>query len=108
MLAHLAENVVRVADGGDKPGALLRPLTGAKPVAHAMLHARQKHPFESAEIRPARINGLPGFVRFEHGQPVAVLAFGVTDGRIDAVFVISNPAKLRHLRRSDASARSNQ
>lgn len=104
MLAHLAENVVLIADGGDKPGALPRPLTGAKPVAHAMLNARRKHSFDGAEIRFVRVNGLPGFVRFDRGMPHAVLAFGVSGNRIDAVFVISNPAKLRHLARDATNA----
>jgi RNA polymerase sigma-70 factor (ECF subfamily) len=103
MLAHLSENVVLVADGGDKHGALLRPLQGAGPVAHAMIHAARKHGVTEAEMRPASINGLPGFVRFQSGRAVAVLAFGVTGGRIAAVFVISNPDKLRHLDRPDAT-----
>ena len=97
MLSRLAENVVLVADGGAKPGALLRPLHGAEPVARAMLHATRKHGIEQADIRPATINGLPGFVRFQDGQAQSVLAFGITGGRIQAVFVISNPEKLRHL-----------
>lgn len=99
MLAHLSENVVLVADGGDKPGALLRPLQGAGPVARAMLHAMRKHGVTAAEIRPASINGLPGFVRYHDERALAVLAFGITGGRIAAVFVISNPDKLRHLDR---------
>jgi RNA polymerase sigma-70 factor (ECF subfamily) len=103
MLTHLSENVVLVADGGAKPGALLRPLQGAEPVARAMLHAARKHGVTEAEMRPASINGLPGFVRFQNGHAVAVLAFGVTGGRIEAVFVISNPDKLRHLDRPDAT-----
>lgn len=98
MLSRLAENVVLVADGGDKPGALLRPLQGAEPVARAMLHAARKHGL-AGEIRPANINGLPGIVRFENGRALAVLAFGIVAGRIQSVFVISNPEKLRHLHR---------
>jgi RNA polymerase sigma-70 factor (ECF subfamily) len=97
MLEHLADDVVLVADGGDKPGALLKPLHGATPVARAMLHAAKRHSVEGDEIRGATINGLPGFVRFEGGRALAVLAFGVADGRIRSVFIISNPAKLRHL-----------
>lgn len=97
MLAHLSENVVLVADGGAKPGALLRPLHGAETVARAMLAAMRKHGGAEAEIRRATINGLPGLVRFHDGRAQAVLAFGVTGGRIAAVFVISNPEKLRHL-----------
>jgi RNA polymerase sigma-70 factor (ECF subfamily) len=96
MLASMADNVVLIADGGDKPGALLRPLQGAEPVSRAMLHAARKHGQE-AEIRLATINRLPGLVRFEGGQARAVLAFGIAGGRIQAVFVISNPDKLRHL-----------
>jgi RNA polymerase sigma-70 factor (ECF subfamily) len=98
MLARLAENVVLVADGGDKPGALLRPLEGAVAVARAMLHAARKHGM-GGEIRAANVNGLPGFVRLENGHAKAVLAFGLSGGRIQQVFVISNPDKLRHLHR---------
>lgn len=104
MLAQLAENVVLVADGGDKPGALLRPLQGAKPVAHAMLAAARKHGVDQAAIHPAQVNGLPGFVRFQDGHAQSVLAFGIAGGRIAAVFVISNPDKLRHLDRPGAAA----
>lgn len=104
MLAHMAENVVLVADGGGKAGALLRPLHGANPVARVMINATRKHGFEKAEIRPATINGLPGFVRFEDGHAQAVLAFGIAGGRIQAVFIISNPDKLRHLNPPGAGA----
>lgn len=99
MLMRLAENVVLVADAGDKPGALLKPLEGANAVARAMLHAVKKHGM-GGEIRAATVNGLPGFVRFEYGRAKAVLAFGIVSGRIEAVFVISNPAKLEHLQRT--------
>ncbi len=97
MLARLSASVVLVSDAGQKPGALLQPLLGAEPVARAMLHATRKHGIEHADIRPASINGLPGFVRFQDGRAQSVLAFGVAGGRIEAVFVISNPDKLRHL-----------
>ncbi|MFT3783527.1 MAG: RNA polymerase sigma-70 factor [Nibricoccus sp.] len=99
MLARLSENVVLVADGGDKPGALLKPLHGAMPVARAMLHATRKHGIETAAVQFATVNGLPGIVRFDSGRAQAVLAFGVVAGRIQSVFVISNPEKLRHLHR---------
>ncbi len=104
MLAHMSENVVLVADGGGKAGALLRPLHGAEPVARVMINATRKHGIENADIRAATINGLPGFVRFEDGHARAVLAFGIVGGRIQAVFVISNPDKLRHLHRPRAAS----
>jgi RNA polymerase sigma-70 factor, ECF subfamily len=97
MLTKMASNVVLVADSGAKPGALLRPLHGAETVSRAMINAVRKHGL-GAEIRVAMVNGLPGVVRFEGDQAHAVLAFGIAGGRIQAVFVISNPEKLRHLR----------
>lgn len=106
MLAKLAEHVVLIADGGDKPGALLRPLHGAEPVARAMLNAMRKHGMTGGEVRRASINGLPGIVRFAEGRAEAVLAFEVTAGLIQAVFVISNPAKLRHLHNETRCTRS--
>ena len=99
MLGRLAENVVLVADGGGRAGALLRPLHGAETVARAMLGATRKHGFANADIRPATVNGLPGVVRFQDSHAQSVLAFGITGGRIAAVFIISNPEKLRHLKR---------
>ena len=93
MLARLAENVVLVADAGGKPGAMLKPLHGAGPVAHAMLHAARNRGVGPEEFRLATINGLPGLVRFHNGRALAVLACGLVGGRIAAVFIISNPGQ---------------
>jgi hypothetical protein len=40
---------------------------------------------------------MAGLVRFEGGRARAVLAFTVAGSRIESVWVISNPEKLRHL-----------
>ena len=104
LLQNLAEDVVLTADGGDKPGALLRPLEGAKSVAHAMLAAIRKHGLDG-DVRYTYINGLPGLVRYRENQAQAVLAFEISEERIQRVFVFSNPAKLRHLHRSPSSDR---
>ena len=97
MLARLSQNVVLVADGGDKAGASLRPLQGAEKVARAMIAATRKQDVVASELHLARINGLPGVVRFQDGHARAVLAFGIVGGQIQSVFVISNPDKLRHI-----------
>ncbi|HEY0944710.1 MAG TPA: RNA polymerase sigma-70 factor [Opitutaceae bacterium] len=98
MLASMADNVVLVADNGGRRGALLRrPLHGAQPVARVMIAAIRKHGSADDEVSRAMVNGLPGVVRFRDGRAQAVLAFGISGGRIQAVFVISNPDKLRHL-----------
>ncbi len=105
LIASMSDNVVLVSDSGGKPGALLRPIHGTEPIARVLINViRRLGSAKSAkdEVRPATINGLPGFVRFQDGQAQGVLAFGIAGGRFQAVFSISNPDKLRHLNRPSA------
>jgi RNA polymerase sigma-70 factor (ECF subfamily) len=99
MLANMAENVVLVADSGGRPGALLQPLHGREPIARIMIAVTAKVTAPTDEVCRATVNGLPGMVRFRDGQAQGVVAFGVVGGRIEAVFVMSNPEKLKHLDR---------
>jgi RNA polymerase sigma-70 factor (ECF subfamily) len=103
LIASMAENVVFVHDGGEKTG-LPRPVHGAEPIARMLLNFTRKLVSANDEIRPARINGLPGFVRFQDGQAQSVTAFDIAEGRIRALFSISNPDKLRHLNRPSPSS----
>lgn len=99
LVASLTENVVLIADAGNKPGALLRPIQGADTVARAMAAAARRHAAPTDEVRRVTINGMPAVIRFRDGQAQSVMAFGLTGGRVASVFVISNPEKLRHLDR---------
>jgi RNA polymerase sigma-70 factor, ECF subfamily len=104
LIASMSDNVVLIDDGGGKPGAPLRPIHGAEPIARVMINVLRKLGSAKAEVRPATINGLPGFVRFLDGHATGVLAFGIAGGRIQALFSITNPDKLRHLDRPSAAA----
>jgi RNA polymerase sigma-70 factor (ECF subfamily) len=95
----LAEDVVFVSDGGGKSKAFLKPVHGAAAIARPMINATRKFRTATQEIVHALINGLPGFVTFEGRNAVRVMAFGILGGRIQAIFVISNPDKLGHLAR---------
>lgn len=99
MLARMAKNAVLIADGGDKQGALLRPLEGAGTVARAMVGATRRQGLEGATFRLASINRLPGLVRYHGDRAHAVMVFGLVDGLIESVFIVSNRDKLRHLDR---------
>jgi hypothetical protein len=46
---------------------------------------------------PALIDGAPGFVATEAGQPVAVLAFTIADGRITAIDGLQGATRLAGL-----------
>jgi RNA polymerase sigma-70 factor (ECF subfamily) len=101
LLATMAEHVVLIQDSGGKAGALPRPIEGAAIVARVLINVIRRLAAEPGEVRPATINGLPGFVRFQNGRAQGAIAFGIADGRIQVLFSMTNPEKLRHVRQRD-------
>jgi hypothetical protein len=48
-------------------------------------------------IRPAWIDGLPGYVSRERGAILQTTAFAIENGTIRAVYMMRNPDKLTHV-----------
>ena len=49
-------------------------------------------------VRPARVNGLPGFVSLEEDGTLQTVAIeAAAEGLIGAIYIVRNPDKLRHL-----------
>lgn len=97
LLDLLASDVVLVTDGGGKARATSHPISGAEAIARLFIQAKRKFGTATEEIRHARVNALPGLVAFENGEAKRVMAFGILHGRIQTVFAITNPDKIRHL-----------
>jgi RNA polymerase sigma-70 factor (ECF subfamily) len=89
LLAVLDPDVVLRADDGS--GSLL-VVNGAQTVA-----SRAQFFSTERETRPAIVDGAAGFVATEAGEPVAVLAFTVVDGRITAIDALAGPDRLAGL-----------
>jgi RNA polymerase sigma-70 factor, ECF subfamily len=89
LVAVLDSDVVLRADQGT-----LRAIRGARAVAEgAVTFARIA---QSAQI--ALVNGAPGIVgRLPDGQPMAVLGFAVSGGKIVEIDILADPARLRQL-----------
>jgi RNA polymerase sigma-70 factor (ECF subfamily) len=69
-------------------------VSGAEAVARRVLARRSRlAPFG----RPAIVNGDPGVVVVRGGETVAVVRFGIERGRIAAIDVVADPARLRGL-----------
>ncbi|WP_433654734.1 sigma-70 family RNA polymerase sigma factor [Nocardia sp. CA-128927] len=50
---------------------------------------------EVARHRPVLVNGLPGQMSWRaDGTPISIIAFTVTEGRITAIHIVTDPAKL--------------
>jgi RNA polymerase sigma factor (sigma-70 family) len=88
LLTVLDPDVVLRADDGS--GAL-RIIEGARTVATGL---RARFFSGSRVAHPAIVNGTAGFVATEAGERVAVVAFTVLDGRITAIDVLADPARV--------------
>ena len=98
LLAVLAEDITLWADGGGKVrGAALRPICGADSVARFVVGVIQRFVPAARSMRPARINGEPGFIVYVSGRPLAALILNIRQGRIRTIYAIGNPDKLNAL-----------
>ena len=68
LTAMLAEDIVLQADGGGKVKAAMRPIYGPDRVARFLLAIFSKI-LPDFTIRPAQINGQPGFITYLDAQP---------------------------------------
>jgi RNA polymerase sigma-70 factor (ECF subfamily) len=94
LVATLADDITFWGDGGDKVAAARRPVHGARNVARLLLGILAKAPPDTA-VRPATVNGQPGFVVTIAGRPFSVLSLDIVDGRIATIRNVVNPDKLR-------------
>jgi len=98
LLAVLAEDITLWADGGGKaPGAALKPVHGAVGVARFVIGIVRRVVPAEAVVRPAEINGQPGFIAYVAGRPLAALVFDIRGDRIHTIYVMGNPDKLQTL-----------
>lgn len=97
LLALLSSDVVMHTDGGGKANALPLPIYGPEKVARASLFGLTKLRAMKPLQRIAEINGEPGIVSYVDGRPQSVFTIEVKDGRIRAIFIVTNPEKLSHL-----------
>jgi RNA polymerase sigma-70 factor (ECF subfamily) len=94
LLAVLHPDVVLRADAGtSRLGGGTMIVHGAATVAGQAAVGQRFAPF----IRPALINGVAGAVVIAGGRVLSVMAFTVTGGRIVAIDVLYDPARLATL-----------
>ena len=93
----LAGDVVLHTDGGGKGIALPNEVHGAETVASTILDRMGRQVPKEAVARMAKINGEPGFVGYFKGKPLSAITIDVRDGRIQGIYVVTNPEKLSRL-----------
>jgi RNA polymerase sigma-70 factor (ECF subfamily) len=93
----LATDAKLVSDGGGKVPAALNVIEGADHVAAFVAGAVRKGWTDDVTVRFDTINGLPGLIlSWPHG-PRQTNAFEIEGRVIQAIYVVRNPDKLKHL-----------
>jgi RNA polymerase sigma-70 factor, ECF subfamily len=105
LVALLAEDVVLHSDGGGKAIAVPNIVQGSNNVARGILGGFKKLVPENLIRRLVLINGEPGLVNYLDGKPHSVLTIDLSEGKIQTIYIVTNPEKLLHVAdRPDALA----
>jgi RNA polymerase sigma factor (sigma-70 family) len=93
LIGLLDPGATAIADGGGRATTFLRPIEGARQIARAWVYVALRAP--DLTILERTVNGQPGLVAQRGGVTVAVFAFEVAGGRINHIWAVRNPEKLR-------------
>jgi len=99
LLERLAPDVVFYGDSGGKgETTFIAPVFGRDRVARVIRLSFERTLELGASLRATWVNGQPGILACDaDGDLIAVIAFDVLDGQVQAIRTVANPEKLRHL-----------
>ena len=99
LLERLAPDVVFYGDsGGRGETTFIAPVFGRDQVAEVVRIQVERTLQLGASLRPTWVNGQPGVLACDaDGSLIAVIAFDVLDGQVQAIRAVANPEKLRHI-----------
>jgi len=99
LFERLAPDVLFFGDsGGLGESTYVAPVVGRERVAEVVRVQMERTILLGASLRAAWVNGQPGVLAYDaDGGLIAVIAFDVLDGQVQAIRAVANPDKLRHL-----------
>lgn len=96
LLELLQDDVVFYTDGGGKVTAAKVPVFGAQQVAKLLLYLVTKYAGQFNH-RFVHVNGLPGILIQQENKQKYIYSFEFKNSRIQNIYAVANPDKLRHL-----------
>ena len=94
LVSLLQADAVLYADGGGKALAVPNRLQGADKIARGMVGALRKLVPHDLVRRVVYVNGESGVVSYLKGRPFSVLTFDCVGGKIQSIYLVTNPDKL--------------
>ena len=95
LMSALHTDATLVSDGGGKAAAATRPVLGADRIAKFVLGYAGKVHWSEPDFQLVTINGAPGLLMRHPIAGDGTYSFDIVDGRIQAIYVVRNPDKLR-------------
>jgi RNA polymerase sigma factor (sigma-70 family) len=93
-LVHLLDpHSTAITDGGGLVSAATAPIRGPEAIAGFLLGVRARQP--DLEVVVTTVNGQAGLVASANGQTLAVVAISVKDERVQTIWALRSPLKLR-------------
>ncbi len=97
LTALLTEDVAIHSDGGGKVIAFRNVIRGLAPVLRLFQSLARKPAHRPELLRTLTIDGLPGYISHDRGGLLQTTALEIREGRIQAIYIVRNPDKLRHV-----------
>jgi len=97
--ALLARAVEIHTDGGGKVSAFRNVVRGLDHALRLFAVQSRKEARAPVLLRTIIVDGLPGYLGWNASGRFQAVALGVDEGKISAIYIISNPDKLAHLPR---------
>ena len=97
----LTPDAVMTSDGGANRHAARRAVVGPQRIGRFVVNIAKRWmniDDHEVSVQSITVNGSPGIVFNVDGRPYWVTAMDVRDGKVDRVYAILNPAKLKALR----------
>ena len=92
----LTDDISVVSDGGGKAAAFRNPIKGRKDVISLLMGLQKKY-YKSIRFKRSVINHQPALFHYDGDQLVNCQIFSFTGDKLDHIFFIRNPDKLRNL-----------
>jgi RNA polymerase sigma-70 factor (ECF subfamily) len=95
LIGLLDPEATAIADGGGLAVTFLRPIEGGEQIARAWVEIANRS-LSTMMLVERTVNGRPGLVAQQDGRTLTVFAFDVAGDRINRIWAVRNPEKLRH------------
>jgi RNA polymerase sigma factor (sigma-70 family) len=94
LIGLLDPDATATGDGGGLATTFLRPIEGDEQIARAWIEIANRAPSNMTFLERT-VNGQPGLVAQQDGLTVTVFAFHIAGDRIERIWAVRNPEKLR-------------